>query len=100
LVLVVGSRTSSNSQRLVEVALRAGAGAAKLIDDAGDVDPAWFDGVGKIGLSAGASAPEVLVESVLDWLNARFDVVMETAVTAEETVTFKLPRVLTEDMPA
>jgi 4-hydroxy-3-methylbut-2-enyl diphosphate reductase len=100
LVLVVGSRTSSNSQRLVEVALRAGAKAAKLIDDASDVDPAWFNGVSKVGLSAGASAPEVLVESVLDWLNARFEVVMETAVTAEETVTFKLPRVLTEDMPA
>jgi 4-hydroxy-3-methylbut-2-enyl diphosphate reductase len=100
LVLVVGSRTSSNSQRLVEVALRAGAANAKLIDDAGDVDPAWFEGVDTVGLSAGASAPEILVETVLDWLNARFEVVMETAVTAEETVTFKLPRVLTENMPA
>ncbi len=100
LVLVVGSRTSSNSQRLVEVAMRAGAANAKLIDDAGDVDPAWFEGVDTVGLSAGASAPEILVETVLDWLNARFEVVMETAVTAEETVTFKLPRVLTEDMPA
>jgi 4-hydroxy-3-methylbut-2-enyl diphosphate reductase len=100
LVLVVGSRTSSNSQRLVEVALRAGATNAKLIDDAGDVDPAWFEGVNTVGLSAGASAPEILVETVLDWLNARFEVAMETAVTAEETVTFKLPRVLTENMPA
>jgi 4-hydroxy-3-methylbut-2-enyl diphosphate reductase len=100
LVLVVGSRTSSNSQRLVEVALRAGAANAKLIDDAGDVDPLWFEGVNTVGLSAGASAPEILVETVLDWLNARFEVVMETAVTAEETVTFKLPRVLTENMPA
>ncbi len=100
LVLVVGSRTSSNSQRLVEVALRAGATNAKLIDDAGDVDPQWFEGVNTVGLSAGASAPEILVETVLDWLNARFEVVMETAVTAEETVTFKLPRVLTENMPA
>jgi len=100
LVLVVGSRTSSNSQRLVEVALRAGAANAKLIDDAGDVDPDWFEGVDTVGLSAGASAPEILVETVLDWLNARFEVVMQTAVTAEETVTFKLPRVLTENMPA
>jgi len=100
LVLVVGSRTSSNSQRLVEVALRAGAANAKLIDDAGDVDPAWFEGVNTVGLSAGASAPEILVETVLDWLNARFEVAMETAVTAEETVTFKLPRVLTENMSA
>jgi 4-hydroxy-3-methylbut-2-enyl diphosphate reductase len=97
---VVGSRTSSNSQRLVEVALRAGATNAKLIDDAGDVDPLWFEGVDTVGLSAGASAPEILVETVLDWLNARFEVTMETAVTAEETVTFKLPRVLTENMPA
>jgi 4-hydroxy-3-methylbut-2-enyl diphosphate reductase len=96
LVLVVGSRTSSNSLRLVEVARRAGAKDARLIDDAGGLDPAWFDGVSIVGLSAGASAPEVLVESVLDWLAERFEVVMKTVETAQETVTFKLPRVLTE----
>jgi 4-hydroxy-3-methylbut-2-enyl diphosphate reductase len=97
LVLVVGSRTSSNSLRLVEVARRAGAKDARLIDDAGGLDSAWFDGVSIVGLSAGASAPEILVESVLDWLAERFEVVMKTVETAQETVTFKLPRVLTED---
>ena len=96
LVLVVGSATSSNSQRLVEVAIRAGAHDAKLIDDASGLDPAWFAGVSIIGLSAGASAPEVLVESVLDWLAQRFDVEVQNEETAQETVTFKLPRVLVE----
>ncbi len=96
LVLVVGSSTSSNSQRLVEVARRAGARDARLIDDASGLDPAWFDGVSIVGLSAGASAPEVLVESVLDWLAERFDVAMQNAQTAEETVIFKLPRVLVD----
>ena len=97
LVLVVGSSTSSNSQRLVEVAVKAGARDAKLIDDAGKIEPAWFAGVNVLGLTAGASAPEVLVEGVLDWLAARFDLSIDTAETARETVTFKLPRVLTED---
>ncbi len=100
LVLVVGSRTSSNSLRLVEVARRAGARDAKLIDDAGGIDPAWFDGVSTVGLSAGASAPEILVETVLDWMAERFEVVMKTVETAQETVIFKLPRVLTEDAPS
>ncbi len=100
LVLVVGSRTSSNSLRLVEVARRAGARDARLIDDAGGLDPAWFEGVSTVGLSAGASAPEVLVESVLDWMGERFEVTMRTVETAQETVTFKLPRVLTEDAPS
>jgi 4-hydroxy-3-methylbut-2-enyl diphosphate reductase len=99
-VLVVGSRTSSNSLRLVEVARRAGARDAKLIDDAGGIDPAWFDGVSTVGLSAGASAPEILVETVLDWMAERFEVAMKTVETAQETVIFKLPRVLTEDAPA
>ena len=52
-----------------------------------------------MGLSAGASAPEILVESVLDWMAERFEVVMKTVETAQETVIFKLPRVLTEDVP-
>ncbi len=97
LVLVVGSATSSNSQRLVEVAVKAGARAAKLIDDAGCIDPAWFAGVRVLGLTAGASAPEVLVEGVQDWLAARFDLSIDVAETARETVTFKLPRVLTQE---
>ncbi len=97
LVLVVGSATSSNSQRLVEVAVKAGARAARLIDDAGCIDPAWFAGVRVLGLTAGASAPEVLVEGVQDWLAARFDLSIDIAETARETVTFKLPRVLTQE---
>ena len=100
LMLVVGSSTSSNSQRLVEVAVKAGARDAKLIDDASKVDPAWFEGVNVLGLTAGASAPEVLVEGVLDWLSARFDLDIMTEETARETVTFKLPRVLTEEAAA
>jgi 4-hydroxy-3-methylbut-2-enyl diphosphate reductase len=96
LVLVVGSSTSSNSQRLVEVAMKAGAQDAKLVDDANMIDPAWFEGVATLGLSAGASAPEVLVEGVLDWLSERFDLTITTEETARETVTFKLPRVLVD----
>ena len=94
LVLVIGARTSSNSVRLVEVALRAGAADAKLIASADDIDWSWFDGVTTLGLTAGASAPEDLVEGVIDACHARFDVTMQAVKTADETVTFKLPRVL------
>jgi 4-hydroxy-3-methylbut-2-enyl diphosphate reductase len=94
LVLVVGSANSSNSVRLVEVAVRAGAPAAHLIDDARGIDWAWFDGVKTLGLTAGASAPESLVEGVLDVLLSRFEVEVEEGVSSRETVTFKLPRAL------
>ena len=94
LVLVVGSNTSSNSLRLVEVALRAGARDARLVDDAAGVDPAWLDHVDTLGLTAGASAPEVLVEGVLDALSARFDLIVEDIGGPRETVVFKLPRAL------
>ena len=94
LVLVIGARTSSNSVRLVEVALRAGAADAKLIASADDIYWSWFDGVTTLGLTAGASAPEDLVEGVIDACHARFDVTMQAVKTADETVTFKLPRVL------
>jgi 4-hydroxy-3-methylbut-2-enyl diphosphate reductase len=96
LVLVVGSVRSSNSQRLVEVALRAGARDSRLIDDAGALDPAWLEGVKVLGLTAGASAPEVLVEGVIDALAARFDLEVEEASAARETIAFKLPKVLTD----
>ena len=96
LVLVVGSPRSSNSQRLVEVALRAGAKAAHLLDDAGALDPAWLDGVATLGLTAGASAPEVLVEGVLSALAGRYVLDIEDSDSVRETVTFKLPRVLAE----
>ena len=94
LLLVIGSQTSSNSLRLVEVGLRAGARAARLIDDAGAIDWAWFEGVETLALTAGASAPEDLVEDVLAACARRFAVRVEPVVTAQEDVVFKLPRVL------
>jgi 4-hydroxy-3-methylbut-2-en-1-yl diphosphate reductase len=94
LVLVVGSQNSSNSQRLVEVAMKAGARDARLIDDAGQVDWTWFDGVQTVGVTAGASAPETLITALIDAIGERFDAVVEEDPSARETVTFKLPRVL------
>ncbi|GAA3221155.1 4-hydroxy-3-methylbut-2-enyl diphosphate reductase [Pseudonocardia petroleophila] len=94
LVLVVGSTNSSNSVRLVEVALQAGAGASHLIDYAREIDPAWLDGVRTVGVTSGASVPEVLVRGVIDRLaEDGFDSVEEIT-TAEETLTFSLPREL------
>ncbi|HWU15584.1 MAG TPA: 4-hydroxy-3-methylbut-2-enyl diphosphate reductase [Caulobacter sp.] len=95
LVLVVGSKNSSNSVRLMEVAKRAGARDARLIDDARGVDWSWFENVATVGLTAGASAPEDLVQGVIDAIAARYDVTVEELVEARETVTFKLPRLLT-----
>ena len=95
LVLVVGSKNSSNSARLVEVAVRAGARDARLVDDAGHVDWSWFDGVSTLGITAGASAPEQLIEELVDAVRARFDVTLLEDDGARETVTFKLPRLLT-----
>jgi 4-hydroxy-3-methylbut-2-enyl diphosphate reductase len=95
LVLVVGSRNSSNSARLVEVAIRAGAGDARLVDDASHVDWSWFEGVSTLGITAGASAPEALIEQLIDAVRARFDVALVEDDGARETVTFKLPRLLT-----
>jgi 4-hydroxy-3-methylbut-2-enyl diphosphate reductase len=96
LVLVIGARTSSNSVRLVEVALRAGAKRAELIASAGNIDWSWFDGVSVLGLTAGASAPEDLVQGVIEACRTRYDVTVNTVRTADETVTFKLPRVLAD----
>ncbi|MDN5920323.1 MAG: 4-hydroxy-3-methylbut-2-enyl diphosphate reductase [Pseudonocardia sp.] len=94
LVLVVGSRNSSNSVRLVEVALTAGAGASYLIDYAKDIDDTWLDGVGTIGVTSGASVPEVLVRGVVEDLAERGWDAVEEVDTAEETLTFSLPREL------
>jgi 4-hydroxy-3-methylbut-2-enyl diphosphate reductase len=94
LVLVIGARTSSNSVRLVEVALRAGAAKAELVASVDDIDWTWLDGVTTLGLTAGASAPEDLVQGVIDACKARFDVTIDGVETAKETVVFKLPRVL------
>ncbi|MND90505.1 4-hydroxy-3-methylbut-2-enyl diphosphate reductase [compost metagenome] len=95
LVLVVGSKNSSNSARLVDVALKAGASDARLVDDASDVDWTWFDGVTTVGVTAGASAPEPLIEALIDAIRARFDAIVTEDDGARETVSFKLPRVLT-----
>ncbi|OLT03809.1 4-hydroxy-3-methylbut-2-enyl diphosphate reductase [Pseudonocardia sp. CNS-004] len=94
LVLVVGSKNSSNSVRLVEVALTAGAGAGHLIDYAREIDDAWLEGVGTIGLTSGASVPEVLVRGVLAHLAERGWESVEEVTTAEETLRFSLPREL------
>jgi len=94
LVLVVGSVNSSNSVRLVEVALQAGAGAAYLIDYARQIDEAWLDGVDTVGVTSGASVPEVLVRGVLEHLAERGWSDVEELTTAEETLTFALPREL------
>jgi 4-hydroxy-3-methylbut-2-en-1-yl diphosphate reductase len=96
LLIVVGSRNSSNSVRLVEVAERAGAARAHLIDDASGLDWAWFEGVEVVGLTAGASAPEALVEGVIEAMAQRYRVSVEEGSQARETVTFKLPRVLAD----
>jgi 4-hydroxy-3-methylbut-2-enyl diphosphate reductase len=94
LLLVIGSPNSSNSVRLVEVALRAGAKRARLIGSAADIDWSWLDGARTVGLTAGASAPEDLVEGVVAALAARFDLPREDVTVAREDVAFKLPRAL------
>jgi 4-hydroxy-3-methylbut-2-enyl diphosphate reductase len=95
LVLVIGAPNSSNSLRLVEVAERCGA-TARLIQRGSEIDEAWFAGVETMGLTAGASAPETLVQEVIDRIAAFRDVAVEQVVTAEEKITFKLPRQLAE----
>ena len=94
LVIVVGSRNSSNSLRLVEVALTSGAGAAHLVDYAREIDEAWLDGVRTVGVTSGASVPEVLVRGVLDHLVERGWGSVEEITTAEESLVFSLPREL------
>jgi 4-hydroxy-3-methylbut-2-enyl diphosphate reductase len=93
-VLVIGAPNSSNSLRLVEVAEREGA-RARLIGRGKDVDFDWLDGVATLGITAGASAPEVLVREVVDALSARFDVTEEPIDGVEENIVFKLPAGLT-----
>jgi 4-hydroxy-3-methylbut-2-enyl diphosphate reductase len=95
LILVVGSKNSSNSVRLMEVGRRAGAKDAHLIDDARGIDWSWFTGVASVGVTAGASAPEDLVQGVLDAIAGRYEVTVDELIEARETVTFKLPRLLT-----
>ncbi|MEH3040099.1 MAG: 4-hydroxy-3-methylbut-2-enyl diphosphate reductase [Sphingomonas paucimobilis] len=91
MVLVIGAPNSSNSVRLVEVAEREGT-SAKLIQRAADLDFAWLEGVGTLGITAGASAPEVLVRELVDRIATRFDVTEREVEMTRETIAFKLPR--------
>ncbi|PJN32305.1 4-hydroxy-3-methylbut-2-enyl diphosphate reductase [Streptomyces sp. CB02959] len=96
LVIVVGSANSSNSQRLVEVALAHGAGTAHLVDGADQIEAAWLDGATTLGVTSGASAPDLLVEEVLDWLAERGFTEVETVSAGEENQRFALPRELSD----
>jgi 4-hydroxy-3-methylbut-2-en-1-yl diphosphate reductase len=98
LVLVVGSTNSSNSKRLVEVALQAGARASYLIDFAREVDEAWLDGVDTVGVTSGASVPDVLVMDLLAWLAERGWGEVQEVTTANEKIAFALPRELRRDL--
>ncbi len=95
-LLVIGAPNSSNSKRLVEVGANAGCGYAQLIQRATDIDWRALEGIRSVGITAGASAPEVLVNEVIDAFRARFDTVVEPVETAVETVEFKVPRILRE----
>ncbi len=100
LVLIVGSKNSSNSVRMVEVALEYGCPRAHLIDFAAEVDEAWLAGVQSIGVSSGASVPEILVTDLLAWLAQRGFSDVETVTTREESLIFSLPHELRRDMKA
>jgi 4-hydroxy-3-methylbut-2-en-1-yl diphosphate reductase len=100
LVIVVGSKNSSNSVRLVEVALNAGSDAAHLVDYAEDIDPAWLDGVRTVGVTSGASVPEVLVRGVLERLAEYGFGTVQPVTTANETLVFALPREIRPKRPA
>ena len=93
-LLVIGAPNSSNSQRLVEVGRRAGCGYSQLVQRAADIDWRSLDGARAVGITAGASAPEVLVEEVVDAFRARYDVTERRVETATETIEFKVPRIL------
>ncbi len=100
LFLVVGSANSSNSVRMVEVALAAGADTAHLVENASAIEESWLDGVDTIGLSSGASVPEILVREVADWLAARGYGELEEVSHTEERLTFALPQELRRELRA
>ncbi|MGE0006158.1 MAG: 4-hydroxy-3-methylbut-2-enyl diphosphate reductase [Parvibaculaceae bacterium] len=100
LLLVVGAPNSSNSKRLVEVGLKNGCRAAELVQRAQDLDWPKLRGLTSVGLTAGASAPEVLVNEIIDAFRAHYEVTVENVVLREENVSFKLPRELREAKPA
>jgi 4-hydroxy-3-methylbut-2-enyl diphosphate reductase len=98
LMIVVGSANSSNSVRLVEVALQAGADTSFRIDRAAEIDDAWFAGVTTVGVTSGASVPEILVRDVLDALAGRGFETVEEVRTATEDLMFSLPREIRADL--
>jgi 4-hydroxy-3-methylbut-2-enyl diphosphate reductase len=100
LMIVVGSTNSSNSVRLVEVAIECGAKSGYLVDKASELDEAWLEGVHTVGLTSGASVPEILVRGVLDWLAERGYTDVQEVVSAEESLLFALPPELRRDMKA
>ncbi|WP_432477321.1 4-hydroxy-3-methylbut-2-enyl diphosphate reductase [Nocardioides sp. GXQ0305] len=100
LVIVVGSGNSSNSVRLVEVALEAGATAAHRVDDAGEIDESWLDGVDRVSVTSGASVPEELVQGVLEFLSERGYPDAQAVHSAEESLIFALPKELRRDLKA
>ncbi len=100
LVIVVGSANSSNTVRLVEVAMDAGAKAAYRVDFASEIQEEWFEGVSTVGVSSGASVPEELVEEVIDYLAGKGFGDVETVTTAEEDIQFSLPKELRKDLKA
>ena len=93
-ILVVGAPNSSNSKRLVEVALRAGCPKAMLVQKAAEIPWDNLNGIKSVGLTAGASAPEILVNEIIDQFKARYEVSVEIVTTATEDVIFKIPRAL------
>ena len=95
-LLVVGAPNSSNSKRLVEVGRKAGCGYAQLVQRSSDIDWRALETARSIGITAGASAPEVLIDEVLDAFRDRYEVTVDTVKTADENVEFKVPRVLRE----
>jgi len=95
-LLVIGAPNSSNSQRLFEVGRAKGCAYAQLVQRAADIDWRALEGVRSVGITAGASAPEVLITEVIDAFHARYDVTVEMVETAKERVEFKVPRVLRE----
>ncbi|MCX7363171.1 MAG: 4-hydroxy-3-methylbut-2-enyl diphosphate reductase [Alphaproteobacteria bacterium] len=93
-LVVIGAPNSSNSMRLVEVAAKYGCARSRLVQRAADMDWHWLEGVQRLGITAGASAPEVLVEELIAGCRERYDVVIEEVRTTDETIVFKLPRQL------
>ena len=100
LMIVVGSRNSSNSVRLVEVALEHGSRAGHLVDYAAEIDEGWLDGVSTVGVTSGASVPEILVREVLEFLSDRGFADVRPVVAAEESLMFALPNEIRRDLKA